>query len=71
MIGLQAKGNQSIRLEVERIKTVERMVKRKQKIVDQESHGQWTPSLQESHIALARVNVLHPKTECQTDAVED
>lgn len=46
-----AQGNEPIRRAVERIKTVERLVK--QKIVVQESHGQWTPSLQESDIALA------------------
>jgi hypothetical protein len=46
-----AQGNEPIRRAVERIKTVERLVK--QNIVVQESHGQWTPSLQESAIALA------------------
>ena len=41
----QAEGNEPIAKAVERIKTVERLVK--QRIVVKESRGQWKPSLQE------------------------
>ena len=41
----QAQGNEPISLAVERVKTVERLVK--QKIVVKESRGQWKPSLQD------------------------
>jgi DNA-binding transcriptional regulator YiaG len=41
-----AQGNEPIRRAVERIRTVERLVK--QRIVVQESNGHWKPSLQES-----------------------
>lgn len=40
-----AQGNEPIRRAVERIKTVERLVK--QRIVVQESRGHWKPSLHE------------------------
>lgn len=40
-----AQGNEPIRRAVERVKTVERLVK--QRIVVQERRGHWTPSLQE------------------------
>jgi DNA-binding transcriptional regulator YiaG len=41
----KAQGNEPISLAVERVKTVERLVK--QKIVVKESRGQWKPSLQD------------------------
>ena len=41
----QAEGNEPISSAVERVKTVERLVK--QRIVVKESRGQWKPSLQE------------------------
>lgn len=41
----QAQGNEPISSAVERVKTVERLVK--QRIVVKESRGQWKPSLQE------------------------
>ena len=41
----QAEGNEPIAKAVERIKTVERLVK--QRIVVKESRGQWKPSLQD------------------------
>lgn len=41
-----AQGNEPIRRAVERIRTVERLVK--QHIVVHEKHGHWTPSLQQS-----------------------
>jgi hypothetical protein len=41
----QAQGNEPISAAVERVKTVERLVK--QKIVVKESRGQWKPSLQD------------------------
>ena len=41
-----AQGNEPIQRAVERIRTVERLVK--QHIVVHEKHGHWTPSLQES-----------------------
>ena len=44
----QAEGNEPIAKAVERIKTVERLVK--QKIVVKESRGQWRPSLQDEDV---------------------
>jgi hypothetical protein len=44
----QAKGNEPIAKAVERIKTVERLVK--QRIVVKESRGQWKPSLQDEAV---------------------
>jgi DNA-binding transcriptional regulator YiaG len=44
----QAKGNEPIAKAVERIKTVERLVK--QKIIVKESRGQWRPSLQDDDV---------------------
>ncbi len=41
----QAQGNEPISAAVERVKTVERLIK--QKIVVKESRGQWKPSLQD------------------------
>ena len=41
----QAQGNEPISAAVDRVKTVERLIK--QKIVVKESRGQWKPSLQE------------------------
>ena len=41
----QAQGNESISAAVDRVKTVERLIK--QKIVVKESRGQWKPSLQD------------------------
>ena len=46
-----AEGNEPIARTVERIKTVERLVK--QKIVVMQSRGQWRPSLQEDDMATA------------------
>lgn len=46
-----AQGNEPISRVMERIKTVERIVK--QRIVVQESRGHWTPSLQDSSEAVA------------------
>ncbi|MDO8776009.1 MAG: hypothetical protein Q7K57_46335 [Burkholderiaceae bacterium] len=46
-----AQGNEPIRRAVERIKTVERLVK--QRIVVQENDGHWQPTLQESDSAPA------------------
>ena len=45
----QAEGNEPIAKAVERIKTVERLVK--QRIVVKESLGQWKPSLQDEAVA--------------------
>ena len=45
----QAEGNEPIAKAVERIKTVERLVK--QRIVVKESRGQWKPSLQDEAVA--------------------
>lgn len=45
----QAEGNEPIAKAVERINTVERLVK--QKIVVKESRGQWLPSLQDEEVA--------------------
>ncbi len=45
----QAKGNEPIAKAVERIKTVERLVR--QRIVVKESRGQWKPSLQDEDAA--------------------
>ena len=44
----QAEGNEPIAKAVERIKTVERLVK--QRIVVKESRGQWKPSLQDEAV---------------------
>ena len=44
----QAQGHEPIAKVVERIKTVERLVK--QKIVVRESRGQWRPSLQDDDL---------------------
>ena len=44
----QAQGNEPISSAVERVKTVERLVK--QRIVVKESRGQWKPSLQEEKV---------------------
>jgi DNA-binding transcriptional regulator YiaG len=44
----QAEGNEPIAKAVERIKTVERLVK--QKIIVKESRGQWRPSLQDDDV---------------------
>ena len=44
----QAQGHEPIAKAVERIKTVERLVK--QKIVVRESRGQWRPSLQDDDL---------------------
>ena len=44
----QAEGNEPIAKAVERIKTVERLVK--QRIVVKESRGQWKPSLQDEEV---------------------
>jgi hypothetical protein len=41
----QAQGNEPISAAVDRVKTVERLIK--QKIVVKESRGQWKPSLQD------------------------
>ena len=46
-----AQGNEPIRQAVDRIKTVERLVK--QRIVVQENHGHWKPSLQECDAVAA------------------
>ena len=46
-----AQGNEPIRRAVERIKTVERLVK--QKIVVQETRGRWGSAVEESDAALA------------------
>ena len=46
-----AQGNEPIRRLMERIKTVERIVK--QRIVVQEVRGHWTPSVQETGEAMA------------------
>ncbi len=46
-----AQGNEPIRRAVDRIKTVERLVK--QRIVVQEDHGHWTPSVQEDEAIAA------------------
>ena len=46
-----AQGNEPICRVMERIKTVERIVK--QRIVVQEERGHWTPSVQESTDAIA------------------
>lgn len=46
-----AQGNEPIRRAVERIKTVERLVK--QRIVVQESRGHWKPSLHEGDVVPA------------------
>lgn len=46
-----AQGNEPIRVAVERIKTVERLVK--QRIVVQESRGHWKPSLEECDAVAA------------------
>jgi DNA-binding transcriptional regulator YiaG len=45
----QAQGNEPISSAVERVKTVERLVK--QRIVVKESRGQWNPSLQDEKVA--------------------
>jgi len=45
----QAQGNEPISSAVERVKTVERLVK--QRIVVKESRGQWKPSLQDEKAA--------------------
>jgi putative transcriptional regulator len=45
----QAQGNEPISSAVERVKTVERLVK--QRIVVKESRGQWKPSLQDEKVA--------------------
>ena len=47
----QAEGNEPIAKAVERIKTVERLVK--QKIVVKESRGQWRPSIQDEDAVSA------------------
>jgi len=44
----QAQGNEPISSAVERVKTVERLVK--QRIVVKESRGQWKPSLQDEKV---------------------
>ena len=44
----QAQGNEPISAAVDRVKTVERLVK--QKIVVKESRGQWKPSLQDEAV---------------------
>ena len=44
----QAEGNEPIAKAVERLQTVERLVK--QKIVVKESRGQWRPSLQDEDV---------------------
>ena len=46
-----AQGDEPIRRAMERIKTVERIVR--QRIVVQENHGHWVPSVQENTDAIA------------------
>ncbi len=46
----QAQGNEPISSAVERVKTVERLVK--QRIVVKESRGQWKPSLQDEEAVV-------------------